>query len=204
MYDLLEPLDSAARLRAIRAVLQMFPEESLTPGAISTFVPPQFAPDVFGVGRNPSAAVQPEMPNAPLAPLRHASIGKRAQLWMRRHNITEDMLERVFLFREEPDSFDVELIAAVEGSTRREQAINCYLLTGLLTLLVADDPRFDEEHAVAICKEQSCYDGANHAQTRQQFGNRISGNKNAGWMLTTPGLDAAATVVKQLAGAPLG
>jgi hypothetical protein len=207
IYDLIEKLDPASRIRACKSALQMFPEEvpegAFGPPAHYTMRAEQGAFKLTPTNEPtpvPEGSLQQSLPS--MIVLQHALIRKRAQIWMRRHSLTEETLDQVFHIDDEKGT--VELIAPVLGSTKREQSINCYVLTGLMELLRVDDPRFSDETAVALCREQSCYDGANHSQTRQMFGNRLSGSKAAGWTLTQPGLDAAANLVKTIAGVPLG
>ena len=70
--------------------------------------------------------------------------------------------------------------------------------SGARGLLATDDSRFTEAEAVALCKKRGCYDKANHSITRGMFGNRISGSKDGGYVLTNPGHEDVAKVVKSM------
>ena len=121
------------------------------------------------------------------------NLGPKAKNWMRRYNVPDEALERVFNMEGQ-----FEVIALVNGATKRESAVNCYLLCGIRNLLGNDEARFSDAEAVALCKEQDFYDMANHAHTRSTFGNRITGTKESGYMLPAPGLEASANLVKTL------
>lgn len=177
IYDLLEPLDAPTRTKVLQGVLGLLgdpavSEGSPTPGAANT---------ISGFG--------------PQASSRHVT-GAKAQAWMRKHALTDELLERVFDF-----DGQCELIASPPGTNKREQTINAYVLIGVQHFLQSDDSKFSDAAAVALCKRLGCYDQANHALTRSRFGNRLSGSKDSGYALTVPGLDQAAALVKTIASA---
>lgn len=125
-----------------------------------------------------------------------ASFGTKATHWTRSNNLTKEELQSVFEFSDG----SVELLAVkVPGKTKKEQSINSYLLVGAKSLLAGDDPKFVDKEAVAYCKQAGCHDGANHASTRASLGSKVSGNKSTGFRLSTPGLQAAAQLIKQIA-----
>jgi hypothetical protein len=169
LYELLEPLDKSTRGKAIRSVLALFDDD------VSS----------VSVGISDSAPVTNS----------RFPLGKRAHAWAKRNSVTDEMLEQCFHF----ESGNVEMLTSPPGANKREQTINAYLLVGLEAFLATDDPRFADGAAVAACRKHGCYDAGNHAQTRSLFGNRVSGSKESGFILTTPGLDQAAALVKSIA-----
>ncbi len=125
-----------------------------------------------------------------------AGFGTKATHWMRSNNLTKEELQSVF----ELGDGSIELLAVkVPGKTKKEQSINSYLLVGAKSLLAGDDPKFADKEAVAYCKQAGCHDVANHASTRDSLGSKVSGNKSTGFKLSTPGLQAAAQLIKQIA-----
>jgi hypothetical protein len=180
LYDVLEPLDPSVRAKAIRAVLTMFDDEQ--PNSERRELP-------SSVPHGPVSSRDGHGSGSTFA------VGKRAQLWLSKHGLGDDLLDRVFHM----ENGQPTLYAPVPGTKKREQTINAYLLTGAQGFLATDEPRFSDASAVALCKRTGCYDQANHAQTRGAFGNRITGNKEAGFTLTTPGLEQAAALIKDMA-----
>lgn len=175
IYDLLEPLDALTRSKVLQAALALLGEHTVLEASP---VPPGAALPTGG---------------ASVASSRHVS-GPKAQAWIRKHGLTDAQLEQVFHF----DNDQVEMIAIPPGETNREKTINAYILIGAQHLLLQDEAKFTEGNAVAACKNLGCHDSANHAQTRSKFGNKISGSKDGGYVLTVPGLDQAAALIKEL------
>jgi hypothetical protein len=175
LYDLLEPLDQAGRARAIRSAMVLLDGDTDLSSAESE------SPSTS----SPTAAGQTQFAS-----------GRRAQAWLRTAGLTDAMLGSVF----HVENGQPELIASPPGKQKREQSINCYLLAGARNFLATDEPRFADVEAVAECKRTGCYDMANHANTRTKFGNRISGSKSGGYVLTSPGLDQVAAVIREIAG----
>ena len=171
IYDLLEPLETSDRTRVLQGVLGLL-GEPVVPVAPSITPPAGAGSPGGGRGRIK---------------------GLKAAAWMSKHGITEDQLERVFHL-----DGQVDVIATPPGNNKREQTINAYLLIGAQHLLQTDDSKFTETEAVALCKQMGCHDAANHAQTRSKFGNRITGSKDGGYSLTTPGLDRVAALIKTI------
>jgi len=112
--------------------------------------------------------------------------------WINRHELTRDQIDQYF------DVADgkVALIGEAIGKGKRVQTINTYLLTGIAALLENGKAEFTDKTARDYCTNLGCYDSPNHAVTTTQFGNQITGSKNAGWKLTAPGLSAAAALLK--------
>lgn len=188
LFDILEPLDAGFRARALRGVLAMLADGS---GGV---------PLDLGVPVTPSAgAVTPTGGTAP-PPSDGASKfakGKKAQAWLRRNSLTDDVLDHVF--HVENDDGRPVLFAPVPGTGKKGQTINCYLLVAAQNFLATDELKVTEAEVVAVAKDGGYYDRANHSVTRGALGNRFSGNKDVGFILTTPGQDAAAALIKSIA-----
>jgi len=105
------------------------------------------------------------------------------------------MLDEVFHITED----GVECIAgAMPGATKKEQTVNCYILTGLRAFIQNDSADFSDADAVSLCKQMGCYDRNNHTANRRSTGNRMSGERKSGFSLPAPGLRAAAELVRQI------
>ncbi|MCH7639604.1 MAG: hypothetical protein IH855_09105, partial [Bacteroidetes bacterium] len=123
------------------------------------------------------------------------SVGIAARRWLSGNNLTEIQIEQVYFFSDGR----VDLIAdRVPGQTKKERTVNVYLLTGVRALLESDAPVIDDAEALAYCRRIGAYDKNNHTANRRALGNRATGSRAAGFTLTTPGLDAAATSIKIL------
>jgi hypothetical protein len=160
--------DADERQRAVQAALTVFGDASTTPSKASD---PKLDCGVEG--------------GAP------GGMHANGTLWMKRNGLSAADIEEVFHFDDE----GVTLIKSV-GKAKHQQAINAYLLTGVAALLHTGKADFTDETARANCVNLGCYDRTNHAKAIGSFENKITGSKKAGWKLTSPGLAAAAALLK--------
>lgn len=118
----------------------------------------------------------------------------RARMWMQQSSLSVDQLEQVFHFEEGA----VQIIASdIPGSSNRERVRNAYLLTGIAQLLVTGETRFDDRSGRELCEASGFYDPTNHAKFFKS-GNELTGSREKGWVLTSPGLKAAAKVIAEI------
>jgi hypothetical protein len=114
---------------------------------------------------------------------------------MKKYSVTEEQLGHVF------HGQNAEVIAAeAPGKNAKQKTINAYVLTGVSSLIATGEATFDDKTARAVCKSMGCMNETNHATYMKDKGNVLGGSKNAGWMLTGPGLKSGADLVKELAG----
>jgi hypothetical protein len=112
--------------------------------------------------------------------------------WMQRSGLTLHDIQQVIHI----DDSTASLLSAV-GKGKRQQTINTYLLTGVVSLLSTGKAEFTDETARTNCESLGCYDMPNHGKTlKNGFDNKLTGSKKAGWKLTAPGLSAAAALLK--------
>lgn len=112
--------------------------------------------------------------------------------WMERSGLTTVDIQNVIHIDESSSS----LLTAI-GKGKRQQTINTYLLTGVISLLSTGKAEFTDEMARTNCESLGCYDLPNHGKTlKNGFDNKLTGSKKAGWKLTAPGLSAAAALLK--------
>ena len=121
-----------------------------------------------------------------------AGISTAGTTWINRHGLIRSQVEEYF----HVEDGKVTLIGDAIGKGKREQSINTYLLTGVAAFLGTGKAEFTDKVARDYCERLGCYDSANHSKTLDGFGNRITGTKKAGWKLTSPGLSAAAALLK--------
>lgn len=126
-----------------------------------------------------------------------ASYSPAITRWMKQNDISTEDLEHVFQLNGD-GTFD---ILDVPGKSKREQTLNAYVLTGLGTLLTTGGKAFTDAAARRYCDDLGCYDQANHAAYLSGKGSELSGDKNRGFSLPTPGMKRAAVLVKEIAGA---
>jgi len=173
LYELLEPLDTSERRRAVRAAFALLGEESVD-------LEPESAGVVTGQQHGGT------------------SLPQKAQTWMRGNSISMEQLNQVFHIEKDK----VEIIAAHSpGASVKIQTVNAYVLTGLRALLQSGEARFDDKSAREVCRSLGCYDQTNHATYLKGKGNALSGSKDSGWTLTGPGQTTGAALVKTIAGA---
>ncbi len=124
-----------------------------------------------------------------------ASLPIKATQWLKRNDISQQSLENIFEITDD----EVEVIADLPESSNKTRTQQCYLLSGLKNLLQSGEPKINDEQARGLCRHNGCYDNANHSAYVKSLKSSVSGTKETGLTLTTPGLRAAAELVKQLA-----
>jgi hypothetical protein len=173
VFDLLTPFDSEERRRVIQAALTLLGESHVTP--------PPPAP-----AHGNSAASGGESADG---------LPTKAQAWMKQYGFTLTDIESVF----HVENGNVDVIAAsLPGKNTKERAHNAYVLLGIGKLLATGDTSFDDKAARALCNAHGSYDRANHAVYMKGIDNKITGSKDRGWKLTSPGLAHGATLIKEL------
>jgi hypothetical protein len=119
----------------------------------------------------------------------------KTQIWMRKHGITAEQLSHVFHIR---DGYAEVIAGAIPGGSKKVQTLNAYILTGIGRLLTTGEPAFDDKSARALCESAGCYDQPNHSRALGDKGDKLSGTKEKGWILTAPGLKHGADLIKEL------
>jgi hypothetical protein len=173
LVELLKPLPSEDRMRAIRAAMILLGDghaDVALDGQAKEKAEPQH--DVFG------------------------TLHPRARTWMRQNDVSASQLAEVFHVGEG----GVEVIASIPGRNKKEQTYNAYILTGLGQLLTTGNPTFADKQARAVCEAAGCYDSANHSVHLRNRGSEFAGTKDKGWTLTAPGLRRVAEIVKEASG----
>jgi len=122
-----------------------------------------------------------------------AQFPAKARMWMKRYGVTAEQIAHVF----HRDGDDVRVIATVPGSTKREQVMNAYVLSGIAKLLLSGESRFDDKSARALCESGGFFDGTNHMKYMKN--SEFTGSRDKGWVLTTPGLERGATLISEIA-----
>jgi len=120
-------------------------------------------------------------------------VSQAAAVWLAKAKITKDQLEQHLHI----DGGAVKVISLPGNATKKiDQVLHTYLMQGVGSFLATGEPSFSDKDARDLCGHFGCYDATNHAKYIKEFGNRITGSKNAGWKLTAPGLTAAAELLK--------
>lgn len=170
IYKLLDPLDSTDRKKVIKSAMTLLGENS-------------------GVGE--TATINNESRNEDDG----SKFGSKATRWLSQNGITISAIDEIF--HKEGEKVEV-IVGDVPGQGKKSKTQNCYLISGVRSLLEFDEPKFFEADTVSLCKHMGCYDQANHAKTRSDFGNIIAGSKTSGYTLPAPGLRAAAELIKTM------
>jgi hypothetical protein len=128
-----------------------------------------------------------------LAEEERGALHPKAARWIAQNGIASERIGE--LFHVDGSASELILVKMI-GKSRRMQTINCYLLSGIRSLLVTGVPTLADADAVALCKKYKCHDAANHPTYRKEMANLIAGDKKRGFVLSAPGLGAAAEVLK--------
>lgn len=178
LVDVLEPLESDERRRAISAALTLLGE---------------IMPEGEG-GPNTKGNDKAETRNSGPTNLPEG-LSAKASNWVKQNNLTTTQIEQVFDITAEGATV---IASEMPGKSKREQTHNAYVLQGLSRFLASGDPSFDDKSARKVCEDSGCYDRANHSTIMGDIGNLVTGSKKTGWKLTAPGLKRGAELVKQL------
>lgn len=169
VFALLEDLDTEKRQRVISATMALFGE---------------------GLPSKVKSLEEGDIGNE------QEGLGKKAKLWMKQNSVTIEQLQEIYHFEEG----SVEIIVAdLPGANNGEQTASAYLICGIQALLRSDEAKLNNADAVTLCKHIGCYDKNNHPRNRKSLGNKMTGNASDGFTLPSPGLKAAAVVIKAVA-----
>lgn len=122
-----------------------------------------------------------------------AQFPAKARMWMKQYGVTAEQIAQVF----HHDGEDLQIIATIPGSTKREQVLNAYVLSGIAKLLASGESKFDDKSARGLCESGGFFDGSNHMKYMKS--NEFTGSRDRGWVLTTPGLERGAVLVSEIA-----
>ncbi|WP_454620907.1 hypothetical protein [Bradyrhizobium cenepequi] len=170
----LTPLSSEERHRVVNAAMMFFGEPTVTPKQKAAAGGKEEGADEALDGDRPIHVAQ----------------------WMKQNGVSDEELDQVFHFGEDGS---YELLDA-PGSSKKEQTLNTYTLTGLGKYLATKERTFDDATARAFCDTLGCYDQANHAVYLKSRGPEFTGDKNKGFSLTNPGIKRGAALVKEVSG----
>jgi hypothetical protein len=171
VIEILTPLDSDQRRRVMQAAFALLGEE----------------PVLKAHGKHPAK------PDDGAAGEAIEGISQAVAPWLAKAKITQEQLEQHLHF----DGGVVKVISLPGNATKRiDQVMHTYLMQGFAAFLATGEASFSDKDARDLCEHFGCYDATNHAKYIKEFGNRITGSKNAGWKLTAPGLTAAAELLK--------
>ena len=179
VYAALEPFSAEERTNIVTAALAMLGEAPLAVHASAPL--------------STRRTLERQTTTTEPRPQAGAGLPTKAQRWLSKHSITQDVLDHVF----HVDGEDVEVVGDVPGRSDREKTANCYLLTGIAALLSTGEPVFQDADARGLCEHQGCYDTNNHSKYIK-LGNRMAGDKKKGWKLLVPGLAEAARLALEM------
>lgn len=169
LYNLLKPLEPEDRHKVVRAAQMLLGDVDLPLSAVKTAV---------------SEDGSSEQGYSP-----------RVRIWLQKNGLDHEKLSQVFHL----EGGVADIIADVPGKTGKDKALNAYILTGMQQFLLIGEPKFDDKSARENCKSLGCFNDTNHATYIKDKGNIMSGSKDGGWVLTGPGLSAAADLIKGIA-----
>ena len=169
IVELLEPFESQERQRIVQASLTLLGDSFVASNS----------------GGQTTADGSPEDIN----------LSNQAKIWMKQNHISEDELQLVFHVAE--GKADV-IVSEIPGKDGKAKTINAYILQGVANFLTSGIPKFDDKSARGLCIKSGCYSAANHAVYIKAVGNKLTGSKDSGWTLTSPGLKFGGELVKGL------
>lgn len=133
------------------------------------------------------------------APSRRAedsSLPPQLERWMDRHGISLDALTQVLHLGSE----QCTVTAHELPGNGKQKVVAAYLLEGLAAFAVSETKRFQDKAARDLLNKHGAYDKNNHATYfREGLQGRLVGDKEEGFVLSVPGLNEAAALVKRLA-----
>ncbi|MEX2219954.1 MAG: hypothetical protein WD749_14475 [Phycisphaerales bacterium] len=119
--------------------------------------------------------------------------------WMERHAITRDQLMHVIHIGPE----QATVIAPELPGSGKQKTVAAYLLVGLASYAISEAKRFDDKEARDLLTRHGAYDKNNHATYfRDGLLGKLVGDKEEGFVLSVPGQNDAARLVKQVTTEP--
>lgn len=112
-----------------------------------------------------------------------------------RYSIAEEEWTRVFDFDGVSCSIIVKDLKDKPVARKQKKLA---LLLGVKRLLESGEPAISKDSLVELCREYSAYDSTNFALHMKNARNLLF-PKGDGWVLTVPGKEAAAEVIRELA-----
>lgn len=123
------------------------------------------------------------------------SLPPKAKQWAKQNELTQDMLDLVFHL----GNGTAEILAEAPGKSQKEKTINAYILAGVSQFLINGGANFSDRLARDVCVASGCFSSTNHATYLKEKGSDFTGNREAGWTLTSPGLKRGAALIKMIA-----
>lgn len=139
-----------------------------------------------------SSLVRPEIPS--IEGVAGAAIAAKTDFFSR-YNISQEEWTRIFHF--DGSSYSVIVKDLKEKTTTKKQ-VKLALLLGIKGLLETGEALISKDSLVELCKNYAAYDPTNFAKYMKKNKNLFLA-KGDGWVLTMPGQDKAAEVIKELA-----
>jgi hypothetical protein len=127
------------------------------------------------------------------APSDLEGISPAARKWMTRNSLSADQLSAIFSLGVD----EIDLVAkTVPGNSKRERMRSVFLLKGIAAYIGTGAPRFTHEQMKEASLHYDAFDATNFAAHLKTLASEISGDKSAGYALTTRGLTNGTELVK--------
>ena len=187
VYTALRGLEPEAQARVLAYVTRKLKvsvqvdEEEIAPGG--KLRPPAAENPVSGLGVHVDSEPEDEL----------EGISPTAKKWMIRNGLNSGQLSGIFSLGVD----EIDLVAkSVPGSSKRERMRSVFLLKGLAAYIGTGAARFTHEQMKEACLHYDAFDAANFAANFKTLTSEVTGDKNAGYSLTTRGLTNATEIVK--------
>ena len=111
------------------------------------------------------------------------------------YEITPHVLSRIFY--QDGESYTI-IARDLKAKPVAQKQLRLALLLGVQKLLSGSEPTVSKEQLVETCKRYAAYDSANFASTMKKHRNLLLPKGNE-WLITVPGEEQAAELIKELA-----
>lgn len=111
------------------------------------------------------------------------------------YSIAAEQHQRVF--HSDGNTYTI-IVRDLKTKTTSQKQIRLALLLGVVGLLERNEPAISRENLVGACEQYAAYDSANFAVHMRRNKNLFL-PRSEGWILTVPGKDRAAEIVRELA-----
>jgi len=139
------------------------------------------------LGDGPTALVEPSDQSSG-----GDSFPAKTRMWIKQHGLSAEQISHIF----HPGEDGMQIIAPIPGTSRRVQVRNAYVLSGIAQLLAHGETKFDDKSARDVCESGGFFDTTNHAKYLKC--SEFTGSREKGWVLTAPGMNLGASLIKQL------
>ncbi|MEZ5283890.1 MAG: hypothetical protein R2712_03575 [Vicinamibacterales bacterium] len=192
VYAALKPLESEAQVRVLDYVERRLALKRGSPPSQATTTTQQPA----AATQEPTSVTEPEPEDTlDVGADGLDGVSPLAQKWMKRNGLTPAQMSELYSLGVD----EIDLVAqSVPGDTTKDKLRSVLLLQGVAALLNGGTARITHDRLKQASVDYNADAGTNFAKHMKSFASEVSGSKEAGYTLTTKGLNSAKELIVKM------